>query len=273
MYEQHFDLAEKPFSLSPDPSFLYFSKGHLRAMTMLEYGLTNQAGFTLISGEVGCGKTTLIRRLLSNLDDSYEVGLISNTHAAFGDLMDLVLHSFDLDYTNKSTMEKYRIFEKFLIDKYSEGKNTVLVVDEAQNLNAEMLEELRVISNINSEKDQVLQVILSGQPEVRDTLKQPGMRQFAQRISSDFHLEPLGLKQIEKYIKHRVKTAGCERDLFTDKAAQLIFKFSHGIPRLINSFCDMALVYAFADDLDEVDWRTVMRVAVDRKNQGSLGIL
>lgn len=273
MYEQHFGLAEKPFSLSPDPTFLYYSRGHRRAMTMLEYGLTNQSGFTLISGEVGCGKTTLIRSLLSNLDDTFEVGLISNTHTAFGDLMDLVLLSFDLDYRDKTNTEKYHTIENFLIEQYSVGKNTVLVIDEAQNLSADMLEELRVISNINADKDQVMQIILSGQPEVRDTLKQPGMRQFAQRISSDFHLDPLDLRQIEKYIKHRVKIAGSEKDLFTEKAARLIFKFSHGIPRLINTFCDLSLVYAYADELDQVDWRTVMRVAIDRKNQGSLGIL
>ena len=273
MYEEHFGLLEKPFTLSPDPSFLYFTDAHRMAMTMLEYGIENRAGFTLISGEVGCGKTTLIRHLLERLDSEYTVGLISNTHSSFGDLMDLVLLAFDLDYKDKSNTEKYHIFESYLIDQYSQGKNTILIVDEAQNLTPFMLEELRVISNINAGKDQVIQVVLSGQPEIRDTLRLPELRQFAQRISSDFHIEPLDMDQLSEYIHHRLGKAGAQRELFTQKAIRMVFNFSRGIPRLANTFCDMALVYAFADGLKEVDWRTVMRVAVDKKNKGALGII
>ena len=273
MYEEHFGLTEKPFSLSPDPSFLYFSKGHRLAMTMLEYGIQSRSGFTLISGEVGCGKTTLIRHLLGNLSERYTVGLVSNTHASFGELIDLVLLSFDLDYQNKTSTEKIEMFESFLLEQYSYGQNTILVIDEAQNLKPVMLEELRVLSNINADKHQLIQVILTGQPELRDTLKLPELRQFAQRISSDFHLEPLTYKELSEYIRHRVRVAGATRELFTAKAIRMVFNFSRGIPRIANSFCDMSLVYAFADGLDYVDWKTVMRVAIDKKNMGALGVL
>lgn len=273
MYEEHFGLNEKPFALSPDPSFLYFSRGHRLAMTMLQYGLENRVGFTLISGEVGCGKTTLLRHLLSTLEEQYTVGLISNTHASFGSVIDLVLLSFDLEYKNKSALEKYHTFELFIIDQYSKGKNTLLIIDEAQNLSIEMLEELRVISNINADKDQVIQIILTGQPEIRDTLRLPQMKQFAQRISSDFHLEPLSYPQIIDYIGHRMEIAGSPKNLFTNNAMRMVFNLSKGVPRLINSFCDLSLVYAFADGLDHVDWRTVIRVAEDKKSSGALGIL
>ncbi len=273
MYEQHFGLTEKPFTLSPDPSFLYFASNHQLAMTMLQYGIENKAGFTLISGDVGCGKTTLIRYLLKELSDNYSIGLISNTHESFGDLMDLVLHSFELNYKNKTNIEKYNTFESFLVSQYRLGKNTLLIVDEAQNLSPKMLEELRIISNINADKDQVIQVVLSGQPEIRDTLKLPELRQFAQRVSSDFHLDPLTLDQITGYIKYRLDIAGASHNLFTDKAIRMVFNFSKGVPRLVNTFCDMSLVYAYADGLDIVDWKTVMRVAIDKKNKGALGIL
>jgi len=273
MYNDHFGLKEKPFSLSPDPEFLYFTSSHRLAMTMLEYGIQNESGFTLISGDVGCGKTTLIRYLLRNMDSSHIVGLISNTHSSFGDLIDLVLLAFDLDYKDKSNIEKYHTFENFLLEQYSLGKSTVLIVDEAQNLSPRMLEELRIISNINSDKDQVFQIVLSGQPEIRETLRMPELKQFAQRISSDFHLKPLTLEQLEEYIKYRLKVAGANRMLFTDKAIRMVFNFSKGVPRVANTFCDLALIYAFADGLDTVDWKTVMSVAIDKKNSGAIGIL
>ena len=273
MYNDYFGLSEKPFTLSPDPEFLYFTSSHRLAMTMLEYGIQNESGFTLISGDVGCGKTTLIRHLLGTLDDRHTVGLISNTHESFGDLIDLVLLAFDLNYKNKSNIEKYHTFESFLLEQYSIGKSTVLIVDEAQNLGPRMLEELRIISNINSGKDQVFQIVLSGQPEIRETLGMPELKQFAQRISSDFHLKPLTLEQLTEYIKYRLNVAGASRMLFTDKAIRMVFNFSKGVPRVANLFCDLALIYAFADGLEIVDWKTVMSVAIDKKNNGAIGIL
>ncbi len=274
MYKKHFGLSQKPFTLQPDPGFLYFSSSHRMAMTMLEYGIQNESGFTLISGDIGCGKTTLIRYLLGNLDENnHVVGLVSNTHEAFGDLIDLALLAFDLDYKNKSNTEKYHTFENFLLEQYSVGKNTILIVDEAQNLSPRMLEELRLISNINADQDHIFQVILSGQPEIRETLKLPELKQFSQRISSDFHLKPLTREQLAEYIKYRLKIAGAKRMLFTDKAIRMVFNFSKGVPRVANTFCDLSLVYAYADELEIVDWKTVMAVAIDKKDSGAIGIL
>lgn len=273
MYNSHFGLSEKPFALSPDPDFLYFTSSHRLAMTMLEYGIQNESGFTLISGDVGCGKTTLLKYLLRNIDNSHVVGLISNTHESFGDLIDLVLLAFGLDYKDKSNIEKYHTFENYLLEQYRSGQSTLLIVDEAQNLSPKMLEELRVISNINSGKDHVFQIVLSGQPEIRETLRLPELKQFAQRISSDFHLKPLTLEQLAEYIKYRLQVAGASRMLFTDKAIRMVFNFSKGVPRVANTFCDLALIYAFADGLEIVDWKTVMSVAIDKKNSGAIGIL
>ena len=168
MYESFYGFREKPFSLLPDPGFLYFTRKHRLALAMLEYGLANQAGFTVISGDIGTGKTTLIRHLLNSLDQELTIGLITNTHQSIGELMQWVLLAFDLDYRDKSPVEMYRMLVDFVIEQYAQGRRTVLIVDEAQNLAVETLEELRMLSNINADKDQVLQIVLVGQPELRE---------------------------------------------------------------------------------------------------------
>lgn len=274
MYEHHFGLNTKPFSLSPDPEFLYFGENHLRAMTMLQYGIENNAGYTLISGEVGCGKTTLIRHLMASLDDDYKIGLMSNTHPSFGSTIDLILLAFDVVSAKRSKVEKYKTLEKFLIEQYSSGKKTILIVDEAQNLTSVMLEELRLISNINADKDQVLQVIISGQPEIRALLEKNQLRQFRQRISSDYHLDTLTLEQTGCFIDHRLKISGCkaDRQIFTRQAKRCIHLFAKGTPRLINKYCELSMVYAYADKDEIIDWKTVMHVIRDKRNNSSLGI-
>tara|TARA_A100001015_G_C15037558_1_gene737323 strand:+ start:2926 stop:3753 length:828 start_codon:yes stop_codon:yes gene_type:complete len=274
MYEYHFGLNKKPFSLSPDPEFLYLGENHQRAMTMLQYGVENNAGYTLISGEVGCGKTTLIRYLMSSLDDDYKIGLMSNTHPSFGSTIDLILLAFDVVSAKRSKVEKYRTLEKFLIEQYSLGKKVILIIDEAQNLTTVMLEELRLISNINADKDQVLQVVISGQPEIRALLEKNQLRQFRQRISSDFHLEPLSCDQTGHFIDHRLNISGCQagRYIFTRRAKRCIHLFAKGTPRLINKYCELCMVYAYADKDETIDWRTVMNVMRDKRNNSSLGI-
>ena len=195
MYEAFYGLREKPFSLLPDPSFLYFTRKHQLTLTMLQYGLTNQAGFTVISGGIGTGKTTMIRHLLNNMEQDTTVGLISNTHSAFGDLLQWVLLAYNLDYKDRDQVDMYRTFVDFMIREYAEKRRTILIVDEAQNMSAETLEELRMLSNVNADKDQVLQVILVGQQELRDTLRRPELVQFAQRISVDYHLTALDAEE------------------------------------------------------------------------------
>ena len=247
MYESFYGLKEKPFTLLPDPDYLYLSPKHQRALTLLEYGMMNQAGFSVICGDTGAGKTTLIRRLLTELGDDTTVGLITNTHQSFGELLNWVLMAFGIDSDGKSKAQMHQMFISFLIEQYAANKHTVLIVDEAQNMNAATLEELRMLSNINADKDQVLQVILAGQPALRETLRQPELMQFAQRIAVDYYLESLSEEETAQYIQHRLKIAGAEKDIFTPEACSAIYKYSGGTPRLINLLCDTTLVYGFAE--------------------------
>jgi len=269
MYEAFYGLREKPFSILPDPGFLYFSRKHSIALDLLEYGLMNQAGFNVVTGEIGTGKTTLIRYVLSHLDQDVTVGLISNTHRSFGELLQWILFAFRLQYRGKEKVEMFQEFLDFLIQQYAESKRTLLIVDEAQNMSAETLEELRMLSNVNADKDQVLQVILVGQAGLRDTLRRPEMEQFAQRIAVDYHLEPLDLQETHAYIRHRIKVAGGDGiGLFDVSACDAIYEHSRGIPRLINLLCDTALVYGFAEQKSQIDARLVDDVAHDKRKGG-----
>ncbi len=271
MYEKHFGFREKPFSLSPDPAFLYLGRKHGMALTMLEYGVTNDAPIIVISGEIGSGKTTLIRHLLNTLQENTTVGLISNTHKAFGELIQWVAMAFGLPFENKEKVALYSNFVDFLIREYARGRRTVLIVDEAQNMDAATLEELRVISNINADKNLVLQLVLVGQPELRDTLRKPNLEQFAQRISVDYHLDPLDRLETREYIEHRLVTAGGRKDVISREAMELIFELSTGVPRIINSLCDTALVYAFADGKQKVTTKLVNDIVAEKKAKGLFG--
>lgn len=268
MYEPLFGFHEKPFSLIPDPEFLYLSEGHKIALSLLEYGVAEQTGFVVISGEVGSGKTTLIRHLLRSVSDDVVVGLITNTHPTFGELLQWIGLAFDLDYKGSDKVGLYQRFLDFLIEQYASGRRVVLIIDEGQNLSLEALEELRMLSNINADKDYLLQIILLGQPELLHKLKRPELRQFVQRIGVDYHLGPLDLKDATKYIKHRLTVAGGTPELFDDHACAAVYYYTEGIPRLINVLCDLALVYAYAEDRRRVDIDTVIEVAAARRKSG-----
>jgi len=268
VYENFYGFREKPFSLLPDSGFLYLSDKHRMALTLLEYGLMNQAGFTVISGGIGTGKTTLIRQLLNQIDPGISIGLISNTHQSFGDLMQWIALAFDLPREGKDKVQLYQEFMEFIIQEYAQGRRTVLIVDEAQNMSAATLEELRMLSNINADKDQVLQIILVGQRELRDTLQRPDLIQFAQRIGVNYHLEALDEEETRAYISHRCKTAGGKADLFSEQACRLIHRHSGGVPRLINLLCDTTLVYGYAEQREHVDVALVEDVARDKLQSG-----
>ncbi|MBI5460906.1 MAG: AAA family ATPase [Gammaproteobacteria bacterium] len=268
MYKAHFGLREKPFSLLPDPSFLYLSDKHRMALALLQYGLSNQAGFTAITGGIGTGKTTLIRHLLNNMEQDVTVGLISNTHRSFGELLQWILLAFNLDHAHKTKVEMYRTFVDFMIREYARNRRTVLIVDEAQNMDADTLEELRMLSNINADKDQVLQVVLVGQQQLRDTLRRPDLVQFVQRIAVDYHLTPLTAEETQAYIRHRLSVAGGDPELFTEAACAAVHQFSHGVPRLVNLLSDLALVYGYAEQRTRIDADLVMDVAREKKAGG-----
>lgn len=245
MYEAFFGLREKPFSLLPDPSFLFLSQKHQEALTLLEYGLMNQAGFIVLTGEIGSGKTTLMRYLLHQLDKDVIVGLISHTHQSLGGLMEWICQAFDIGVARGSKLDQHHAFVDFLIDQYAKGKRVLLIVDEAQNLGVEKLEELRLLSNINADKDLVLQVMLLGQPQLRKLLNHPDLEQFVQRIAASYHLGRLTALETEHYIQHRIFVAGGKHEIFTKDACHAVHHYSTGIPRLINLICDTAMVYAY----------------------------
>jgi type II secretory pathway predicted ATPase ExeA len=268
MYEAFFNLKNKPFTLLPDPEFLFLSSRHAIGLSLLEYSLTGQAGFCVITGEIGSGKTTLVRAFLERVSREFTVGLISNTHQALKDIAAWAMAAFGQKATGTHPAETYQELMVYLIAEYGEGRQCILIVDEAQNLSIEVLEELRLLSNINSGKDLLLQVVLVGQPELLDKLKRPELSQFAQRIAISHHLTPLPYAETRRYIEHRVKVAGSDRPLFTEMAMGAIQYFSGGIPRLINSICDMSLVYGFADEQQIIGEELVFRVVSDRQLSG-----
>jgi type II secretory pathway predicted ATPase ExeA len=269
MYEQFYGFREKPFTLNPDPQFLYLAPPHRRAMTMLEYALSRDAPFCLITGEIGSGKTTVLRHLLAHLGDSYTVGLINNPSAEFGPMLPWISNAFGLPHQGLDPVTLYQQFTDLLVADYAAGRKVLLVVDEAQNLNAQRLEELRVLSNINSDKHLVLQTILVGQPELRDTIRSSALRQLAQRIVADYHIEALDLEQTRTYVRHRLRKAGGRVSLFSNTAIRLAFDSSQGIPRLINQFCDRALVYGYADNATTIGG-TLMRLVISDRERHNL---
>jgi len=264
MYESFYGLNKKPFSMLPDPEFLFLGKKHQMALTSLEYGLMNHVGFCVISGEIGAGKTTVLRKLLDAIESHYTVGMITNTHQSFGELLDWVMSAFGIHQAGLSKVEMHQRVVDFLIEQYRNNKTTLLIVDEAQNMPANTLEELRMLSNINTEKDQLLQVILAGQPGLKETLRKPELAQFAQRIGVDYHLGALNSVETCHYIQHRLVTAGATDDIFTPDACRLIHDYSGGVPRLINLLCDTALVYGFADQKKTIDVDLVEEMVRER---------
>jgi general secretion pathway protein A len=269
MYESFYGLRERPFALTPDPAFLCLTRQHAMALTLLEYGLASHAGFCLVTGNVGSGKTTLIRHWLNRLDAADTVvGLITNTNRGFGKLLQWVCLAFGLEHRGLDDAALYETFVDFLVRQYALGKRVTLIVDEAQNLDAPQLEELRVLSNINADKHLVLQTFLVGQPELRETLRRPELRQFAQRISVEYHIGGLSIAEAHHYVRHRLQVAGGRVDLIQDDAVDVAHLGSAGVPRLINQLCDSALVYGFSDQLPQVGVETMLQVIRDRQRGG-----
>ncbi|MDP1699398.1 MAG: AAA family ATPase [Aestuariivirga sp.] len=268
MYEKFYGLTTRPFTMLPDPYFLYWGRTHSLAYSMLEYGILNEAGFTVITGEIGSGKTTLLRQLLHSMDDRITVGLISNTMMGQGNLLEWILLALNQPFDQVKYVGLLRQFQDFLISEYEQGRHTVLMIDEAQNLDISALEELRMLSNINTDGAQLLQVILVGQPQLRVMLQRPELVQFAQRIASDFHLGPLAVEEAAQYIHHRLALAGAKENLFSREAALMIANASSGIPRIINAVCDAALVYGFALHAKKITINIVQEVLGDRDKFG-----
>ncbi len=270
MYLEHYHFTHAPFSLAPDPDSLYLSEKHSLGLSLLKYGLSDSVGgLTVITGAVGAGKTTLLRKLLQQLDyQRLTIGVINNTLGFEDKLIHWVVSAFNLPYEGRDSIALFREFQQFLINQYAQGKITVLIVDEAQNLNDKALEELRMLTNINAERDQLLKIVLLGQPELLELLSQPRLAQIAQRVSVEYHLEPLSCIDTRKYIQHRLEAAGGNREIFSDKACDIVYCLSGGVPRLINTLCDYALVYGFARGLDKIGFNAVLESAKGRRLGG-----
>jgi len=248
-YLEHFELTEQPFRLTPDPEFLYWSKQHARAKAYMESTIWLADGFVVITGEIGSGKTTLLQSFLSELDDDVIYAVVSQTQLSPTQFLQAILTEFGFKPFNKRKVELLDMLNMFLIEQYSNGKKVVLIVDEAQNLSTKVLEEIRLISGIETHKEKVLRIILAGQPELKETLDSPGMKQLVQRVRLRFHIGPLDRRETREYIERRLAIGGHKNpDLFADDSFEVIYRFSGGVPRLINTLCDTALLCAFADE-------------------------
>jgi general secretion pathway protein A len=270
MYKSFYGLQEKPFELLPDPAFLYMSKGHRAALTLLRYSIVSRQAFSVVTGEVGSGKTTLINQILDEMQADTTVGLMSFTHQDSGDMAEWIMMAFGLEYKNQSKAELYDRFVSFLIDEYARGRQTILIVDEAQNMHVEGLENVRMLSNVNAQKEYLLHLILVGQPELRELLKRQDLRQLTQRISAAYHLNRLTNEEAQEYIRYRLEVAGASGEIFTPEARRLVAEASSGIPRIINTVCDLALVYGFSDQEKVIDVGIVDAVLKDRREMGLL---
>lgn len=264
LYTAHFGLTARPFSLVPDPDFLFWSPAHTRAFAMLEYGILTRAPITLITGEVGAGKTTLLHQLLRSVGPDVRIGLIANAHGDRGELLRWVLLALSQPTEPGATyVDLFGQFQSYLIAEYAAGRRVVLIFDEAQNLSRESLEELRMFTNINTGKDELLQLVLVGQPELRDTVRRADLTQFAQRVAASFHLSAMDLRGVRDYVSHRLMLAGAQYSIFSPSAIEIVYSATHGVPRLVNQLCDFALVYAFTKDQFRVHRLTVQQVLDD----------
>ena len=271
MYERFYHLRERPFALSPDPEYLYPSRVHQEALSYLRYGLESQAGFVVITGEIGSGKTTLLQTLLRNLDNQTTVGRIVNTMLEPRELLETIMIDFGLDPGGRSKPLLLRDLAQYLVDQRIAGRLVLLVIDEAQNLSLAALEELRMLSNLETEKSKLLQIVLGGQPNLREKLAAPELEQLRQRITVSYHLPPLDADETLRYINHRLRRAAIGAPLeFPPDATALIHARSRGVPRVINVICDAALVFGYAEERRQIDRDLIVDVLGELETTGVL---
>jgi general secretion pathway protein A len=266
LYQTHFGLSQAPFNITPDPSFLYLSASHREGLAQLSYGIRARKGFVVLTGEVGTGKTTLIHALLNDLNGSAQTALIFSTIVSPADLLRSVCEEFGLVEPKRSLAEIHDYLvslNEFLLESYRKGENCALIIDESQNLSAEVLESIRLLSNFETSKDKLLQILLVGQPELAVRLNSPELRQLKQRVMLRHHLRALSLQECCEYVSNRLKIAGGDRTIFTSNALESIHSYSGGIPRIVNVLCDNALLTGYALGRKEIDTGIIREVAED----------
>ena len=266
MYTKFYGFQFRPFDLLPDPRFLYVSKKHDLALAHLEYGITDNKGFIVLVGDVGTGKTTLINFFLNKIPEFVNTALIFNTNIDHLSFLEMVAKEFGLTVQDSRLSSLYDAIYSFLLEEYIKGRRSVLIIDEAQNMPKETLEEVRMLSNFQTEESYLLQIIMAGQPQLKKRLKDPLLAQLTQRISVYYYLTSLDEAETTAYIEHRLKVSGYTSPdpLFTPEAITRIFEYTHGVPRLISAICDTALTYGYADEIKTVDMNIIKKVIEDR---------
>ncbi|NOX70116.1 MAG: AAA family ATPase [Gammaproteobacteria bacterium] len=271
MYTTFFGLNEKPFAITPDPRYLFMSARHGEGLAHLVYGVTEGGGFIQLTGEVGTGKTTLVRTLLGKLPDEVDIALILNPQVTVLEFLQVICQELAVSppADGTSAMALVDALNRYLLDAHSRGRRTILMVDEAQNLSDEVLEQLRLLTNLETAKQKLLQIILIGQPELREVLAKNSLRQLAQRVTGRYHLEPLSRNEAMRYIDHRLKVAGGVGEIFDDRAKREVHRLSRGIPRVMNVICDRALLGAYGQETRKVSGKLVKRAALEVSGQAS----
>ncbi len=264
MYEEYFGFNQKPFDLVPNPQFLFLSKSHQKAISYLEYGLQEKAGFILLSGEIGSGKTTTIREIISRMDSKTSLALVFNTRVTSEQLIGMINEEFGLDFEGKGKVALLRDLNDYLIEQYSKDIQPIIIIDEAQNLSMENLEEIRLLSNLETATSKLVQIVLVGQPELKKMISFPELEQLRQRINIACHITPLNQQEMEEYVFHRLDVAGNREAVsFLPGTFDVIYQYSQGIPRLVNIFCDFLLLSAFAEKTKEMSVELVQEVVGD----------
>jgi len=262
MYTDFFGLDDFPFRLTPDTDYLYMSAAHSRAKAYMEYAIFNREGFVVITGEIGAGKTTLIKKILSELEEDVLVAKIFQTQLDEVELLQAILVEFGLNPFSAKKVELLNMLNQFLVNSYLDGKRILLIIDDAQNLSKRVLEEITMLSSVETQKEKILHVILVGQPELNKVLESPDMEQLLQRVSLRYHVRALTKEEVTEYISFRMKIAGIEKTIFDDLIIDTVYEYTGGIPRLINTLCDTSLTCAFADNLKAVD-ESVVDIALE----------
>ena len=270
MYNDFYRFQEAPFNITPDPRFLFFSERHREAFNHILFGVKERKGFIQITGEVGAGKTTVCRAILKELGPTYRTALILNPCMTSAQLLKTVITEFGLNPRRGDRATSLEMLNEFLLHEAIIGNDVVLFIDEAQDLDWELLEQVRLLSNLETEKSKLLQIVLLGQPELRDKLEQSNLRQLRQRITVRYHLKPLSREDTEAYIRHRLAVAGSNgRPLFTPWAVRRIYGYSGGVPRLINAVCDKALLYGYVNGTYELKSRAVRQAIRELEGEGA----